>query len=103
MPLNFCEDRYIGMKTEDKSKGSDKTGAALNADSVEADAGRRAALLRMGIYAASVAPAMLVLTSGRVNAQGNGNGNGNGGGSSNANCDNPGQHLGVKKQGHSGC
>ncbi len=91
------------MTTEKKPKAPVESGAASDAKIAEADAGRRAALLRMSAYAASVAPAMLVLTSGKVNAQGNGNGNGNGGGGSNANCDNPGQHLGVKKQGHSGC
>lgn len=57
----------------------------------EPDAARRAAMLKMGAYAASVAPAMLVLTSGKSRAQ------------PNAPCGNPAWELGLKRSGHSGC
>lgn len=70
------------------------------------DAERRAAMLRMGAYAAAVAPAMLVLTSGKGHAQGHGNGHGNGNGNGHAygrNCDGPGLRVGISRNGHSGC
>lgn len=80
-------------------------------DSQVPDPARRKALARLGGYAMSVAPAMLVLTSGHAGAQGrgNGNGNGNGGGNGGGNgnpqapCDNPAWDLGLKRAGHSGC
>lgn len=53
------------------------------------DADRRAALLRMSGYAAAVAPAMLVLMSGRSQAK--------------PPCDIPAWEVGLKKKGHSGC
>jgi hypothetical protein len=53
------------------------------------DAGRRAAMLKMGVYAASVAPAMLVLTSKPSQAR--------------PDCDNPAWNLGLSRAGHSGC
>ncbi|MCH9809039.1 MAG: hypothetical protein K0U74_15040 [Alphaproteobacteria bacterium] len=66
------------------------------------DEERRAAMLRMGAYAAAVAPAMLVLTSGKGIAQGRGNGNGNGH-AYGRNCDGPGLRVGIRRNGHSGC
>ncbi|MBU2582614.1 MAG: hypothetical protein KJ622_12930 [Alphaproteobacteria bacterium] len=55
----------------------------------EHDASRREALLKMGGLAASVAPAMLVLTSGKASAV--------------PACDNPAWNLGLQRAGHSGC
>ena len=78
------------------------------------DPARRQAMRRLGGYAMSVAPAMVVLTQGVAYAQGRGNGNGggNGGGGNGRNggngdpqapCDNPAWDLGLKRAGHSGC
>lgn len=67
------------------------------ADAPELD--RRHVLRRLGGYAASVAPAMLVLTTGAHAARGD---NGNDGGPQ-APCDNPAWDLGLKRAGHSGC
>ncbi|KUO61362.1 MAG: hypothetical protein APF80_05955 [Alphaproteobacteria bacterium BRH_c36] len=53
------------------------------------DAARRAAMLKMSVYAASLAPAMLVLTSGKSQAT--------------PDCGNPAWQLGLKRAGHSGC
>ena len=50
---------------------------------------RRQSLKAIGKYAAYVAPAMTVLVSSQAEAA--------------ANCDNPGRHLGVSRNGHSGC
>jgi hypothetical protein len=50
---------------------------------------RRQALLRLSRYAAGVAPAMLVLMSGKARAA--------------PNCDNNGWHKGFSKNGHSPC
>ncbi len=91
------------MTTENKSKAPVESGAATDAQNAEADAGRRAALLRMGAYAASVAPAMLVLTSGKTKAQGQGNGGGGGGGNPQVDCENDAWQGGLSRAGHSGC
>lgn len=61
--------------------------------STKHDADRRAALLKMGGLAASVAPAMLVLTSGKANSRGG----------PKAPCDSPAWELGLSRAGHSGC
>lgn len=61
-------------------------------DPAETDAAaltRRQSLKAIGKYAAYVAPAMTVLVSSQAEAA--------------ANCDNPGRHLGVSRNGHSGC
>lgn len=85
-------------KNPEKQAPEDQHSAADPAHP-ELDASRRAALLRMSGYAASVAPAMLVLMNGKTHAKpGNGNGNGNG-----PACDNPAWDLGLKRAGHSGC
>lgn len=52
-------------------------------------ASRRAALLRMSGYAASMAPAMLVLMTAK--------------GAAKPECDNPAWQLGLSRAGHSGC
>lgn len=54
-----------------------------------AAASRRAALLRMSGYAASMAPAMLVLMSAKGTAK--------------PDCDNPAWKMGLSRSGHSGC
>jgi hypothetical protein len=60
------------------------------------DPSRRDALLRLSGYAAAMAPAMVVLVSGRATAQRLGNGNG-------PPCDSPAWNLGLSQAGHSGC
>lgn len=50
---------------------------------------RRQSIKAVAKYAAFVAPAMTVLVEGSAQAA--------------PNCDNPGLHLGVKRNGHSGC
>lgn len=62
-------------------------------NSEEHDAARRAAMLKMGGYAASVAPAMLVLMNGAANAKGG----------PKAPCNSPAWELGLSRAGHSGC
>lgn len=55
----------------------------------EATLTRRQSLQAVARYAAFVAPAMTVLVQGSAEAA--------------PNCDNPGLHLGVNRNGHSGC
>lgn len=55
---------------------------------------RRRALRRLGGYAMSVAPAMVLLTQGAEAKKG---------GDPNPPCDNPAWDLGLKRAGHSGC
>lgn len=94
---------------------SGKAGA-VNAEQLEHtpdDPGRRHALRKLGGYALSMAPAMMLLTPGVAGAQGrgsvNGNGRGNGGGSGQSvgsngpGCANPAWELGLQRAGHSGC
>ncbi len=60
-----------------------------DAQATDLDRERRAALLKMSGYAAAVAPAMLVLMSGKSKAL--------------PDCDNPAWQLGLNRAGHSGC
>ena len=58
-----------------------------------ADPGRRDAMKRLGLYAASVAPAMLVVVNGRAEAQTR----------TGWECSSPGNKYGLRRRGHSGC
>ncbi|MFM1813383.1 MAG: hypothetical protein RLZ98_78 [Pseudomonadota bacterium] len=87
----------VGQETEDHPVDH------ASADKVPASKSRREALKSLA-YAASVAPAMVVLLNGSADAQGwNGKGNGPGNGNGGPNCDNPGLHLGFNRNGHSAC
>lgn len=77
------------MTKSDKDLDLPRPEAPETSAADEHDAARRAALLKMGGLAASVAPAMVVLTSGKASAR--------------PACDNPAWQLGLKRAGHSGC
>jgi hypothetical protein len=83
------------VETKADTSGKESTGGIAPS--------RRQALKHLA-YAASVAPAMVVLLSGSAAAQGwNGKGKGNGNGGGGPNCDNPGISLGFNRNGHSAC
>lgn len=79
------------MSKSDKDKDLPRLDGSAPETNDKPDAARRAAMLKMGVYAASVAPAMLVLTSGKSVAD------------PNAPCDVPAWNMGLKRSGHSGC
>lgn len=81
------------MSDDEQSKAASTSGNT--SASAPMAPSRRRALRQLG-YAASVAPAMVLLTPGVALAR-------NGNGDPQAPCDNPAWDLGLKRAGHSGC
>jgi hypothetical protein len=89
--------RRSSMNDDDDKLPDTRPAVTGNAPGAPDDPNRRLALRKLGGYAMSVAPAMILLTQGR------GRGNGGGNGDPQAPCDNPAWDLGLKRAGHSGC
>lgn len=77
------------LKPAETIGATDADANATNAADAPSDPARRLAMRKLGGYAMSVSPAMLVLANGRGNPQ--------------PSCDNPAWDLGLKRAGHSGC
>lgn len=77
------------MESGGTERSSPAEVADTESDKEAPDRSRREALLRMSAYAAAIAPAMVVLTSGRANAA--------------PPCNVPAWEQGLKNKGHSGC